>query len=77
MDFEWDDDNLDHIARHGVEPEEAEDAVLDPNAKPEASYSRSSEWRQVLIGKVGSRILFVVTARDASEAEKQRYRRLK
>ncbi|HEY1205057.1 MAG: BrnT family toxin [Bryobacteraceae bacterium] len=28
MDFEWDAENRRHIARHGITPEEAEDAVL-------------------------------------------------
>lgn len=27
--FEWDEHNVDHIARHGVEPWEAEEAVAD------------------------------------------------
>ena len=30
MDFDWDDANLDHIAAHGVSPEEAE-AAFDPS----------------------------------------------
>jgi uncharacterized protein len=60
MDFDWDDNNLDHIARHGVEPEEAEEAVLDEEAKSVSIYNRSSEWRQGIIGKVGTRILFVI-----------------
>ena len=29
-DFDWDDDNVEHIARHGVAPWEAEEAALDP-----------------------------------------------
>lgn len=29
--FDWDEYNLDHIARHGVDPIEAEDAVSDPD----------------------------------------------
>ena len=28
MEFDWDAANLKHIARHGIAPEEAEDAVL-------------------------------------------------
>ena len=28
MEFDWDADNLKHIARHGITPEEAEEAVL-------------------------------------------------
>ena len=30
--FDWDDANRDHLARHHVRPEEAEQAVLDPHA---------------------------------------------
>lgn len=30
--FEWDEDNEEHIAEHDVDPYEAEDAVLDPGA---------------------------------------------
>ena len=28
MEFDWDADNLQHIARHGINPKEAEEAVL-------------------------------------------------
>ncbi len=28
--FEWDDANIEHIARHGIEPWEAEDVILEP-----------------------------------------------
>jgi hypothetical protein len=28
MEFDWDADNLQHIARHGIHPREAEEAVL-------------------------------------------------
>ena len=28
MEFDWDDANLQHIARHGIAPEDAEDAIL-------------------------------------------------
>ena len=30
MEYDWDDDNVRHIARHYVEPYEAEEAVEDP-----------------------------------------------
>lgn len=29
LDAEWDDDNVEHIARHGVEPEEVEEIVYE------------------------------------------------
>lgn len=28
--FDWDESNADHIAEHGLEPEDVEDALLDP-----------------------------------------------
>jgi hypothetical protein len=28
--FDWDDANEEHLARHGVTPEEAEEALTDP-----------------------------------------------
>lgn len=96
VEFDWDDENEEHIARHGVVPEEAEDAVLDPDAKQESTYSRIGERRTVFIGQTQGKILFVVltireklvegeekprahwrvvTAREATRAEKSRYRR--
>ena len=30
-DFDWNDDTIEHIARHGVQPWEAEEAVGDPD----------------------------------------------
>ena len=32
QEFNWDDANVGHLARHGVSPFEAEEAVLDPHA---------------------------------------------
>lgn len=32
--FDWDEGNIEHIARHGVEAREAEEAVLDPGRVP-------------------------------------------
>lgn len=32
QEFEWDDGNVPHLARHEVSPSEAEEAILDPHA---------------------------------------------
>ena len=44
MRFDWDADNLKHIARHGITPEEAEDAVLieplEADVRPHESEER-------------------------------------
>ena len=45
VEFEWDDANLDHIALHGVEPEECEDAFINPGRQPFNTYSTANETR--------------------------------
>ncbi len=83
--FDWDDDNVEHIARHGVEPGEAEEAALDPGR---VVVRRSRGGRLALIGMTeAGRVLVValdreasglwrvVTARNASQNEKMSYRR--
>ncbi|BDP44423.1 hypothetical protein DAETH_43920 (plasmid) [Deinococcus aetherius] len=88
MDFEWDDANEGHIARHGVTPEEAEEAVLDPDRVPvEAYQSPGGERRRAVVGQtnegrylfvvfvVRAGLLRVVTARETIPSERRRYRR--
>lgn len=86
--FEWDADNVEHIARHEVECWEAEEAVADGNR---VSFSAHGKDRAGAIGvtqdgrvlvviveqtkrRVGT-VRRVVTARDAAEGEKRAYRR--
>ncbi len=85
--FDWDEENEEHIAAHGLAPEDAEDAVLDPRRIGVPAYSVAGEQRRGLIGATGAgRIIFVVvtrrgalirvvTAYDANEQQKRRYRR--
>ena len=84
--FDWDEYNSAHIMEHGVSQDEAEDAVLDPRRTYAAAYDREGEERRAIIGATSAgRVLFVVvtrrgdrvrvvTARDAIEREKKRYR---
>jgi hypothetical protein len=59
--FDWDDANRDHIARHHVIPEEAEQAVSDPYAILLEIESESGEDRTKALGMTASgRILAVV-----------------
>jgi len=88
MEFDWDDANIEHIALHGIEPEEAEEAATDPQriAAP-AHRAQNGERRQGVTGKTeGGRILTViltrrgdlfrvVTAREANTTERSNYRR--
>ena len=87
--FDWDEANTGHLARHGVEQWEAEEALLDPGriGSPASAYNVSGESRWAALGATESgRVLFVVftrrrekvrvvTARDAEVREKRRYRR--
>lgn len=43
MDFDWDIFNIEHIARHKVERDEAEEAVRDPYAVPAPTIHRGPQ----------------------------------
>lgn len=85
--FEWDDGNLDHIARHGVAAEEAEEALLDRRPIGAPAYAVEGETRFAVLGATEQgRVIFVaftrrgrnvrvVTARDATPVERRRYRK--
>ena len=81
-DFWWDDDNIDHIADHGVEPYEAEEVIINKhwlkrNGKGKyLAYGQTDAGRFLVIvfaPKADDR-LRVVTARDMTPIEKRRYR---
>jgi uncharacterized protein len=86
VEFDWDDANIDHIAKHGLIPEEAEEALLDPKGVNIGAYNTPTEKRNSVLGATeGGRILRVVytkrygnirvvTARDANKTEKRIYR---
>ncbi|MBI4492711.1 MAG: BrnT family toxin [Chloroflexi bacterium] len=85
--FDWDEGNLRHVAEHGVSPEEAQEALLDPRRVPAPAYRVCGEHRRAVLGAtLAGRVLFVVfthrtgqrrvvTARDATARERGRYRR--
>jgi len=85
--FDWDEGNEGHVLDHGVEPGEVEEALLDPERTRAEARNEPGERRLAFVGATEEgRILFVVytrrgekvrpiTARDASEAQKRRYRR--
>ena len=80
--FIWDDSNMEHIARHGVLPEETEEAFWDDDRLPFNAHSchrgligSTDEGRRlvvIFVKKEGNRIR-VITARNASADEKQLY----
>ncbi|MBI5211162.1 MAG: BrnT family toxin [Elusimicrobia bacterium] len=80
--FDWDDLNRDHIAQHGVEPEETEEAFLGRRlifrsyASRYVLLGRSAAGRHLIVAFAFSASMArVITARDMTKAEKQRYRR--
>lgn len=85
--FDWDEHNVDHIAEHGVAPDEAEEAVDDPHRVSMPASNMASETRYALLGATeAGRLLHVVatrrgghvrvvTARPANDREKRRYQR--
>lgn len=85
MEFRWNDWNLDHIARHGVTPEEAEQVILHPR-KPYPEHREDDKWLIWGRGK-GGRLLqviylleedatiYVIHARPLTDREKRRYRK--
>lgn len=77
----WDEDTIDHIARHSISPEEVEQALFNEEDAP--VIMRGREGKHLAYGRTnGGRFLFVVlairhrrtsviTARDMTKAEKQ------
>jgi hypothetical protein len=53
--FEWDDDNRAHVGRHGVEPEECEQALADSSVLLDEEYAVRGEWRAIMDRKDGCR----------------------
>lgn len=58
--FEWDDGNVGHLARHGILPFEAEDAILDPHAIMVEIQAESEECVKAVGVTAGGRIIVVV-----------------
>jgi len=80
--FKWDEDTIDHIANHGVTPDEVEEVAFEGSPH----IRRGKQGRCYLYGKtIGGRYLFVVyvladreraqviTARDMDHKEKRLY----
>lgn len=80
--LDWDDWNEEHIARHGVDPDQVEEVVFD--SEYFSSRARNGTYR--LIGRTnggrylavflvprGRGVYYIVTARDATESERRLY----
>lgn len=84
----WDPWNEEHVRRHGVEPEEVEEAVFDPSTIFLRTRSARSARRYIALGLTeAGRHLFVVldpfgdgraysvTARDMTDGERRWFKR--
>ena len=82
--FDWDKANTEHIARHGVKPEEAEQALEnDPVDLDYEVVEAEDRWTSIghtdrlrvlkLVWTLRGDIVRVVTALDASKNEAQEY----
>ena len=87
--FEWDEDNAEHLARHGITDLEVDQLLTNRHLVVPSKKGSGSTSRMFLIGETnGGRILTVVisptwlegtwrpvTAFDANQAERARLRR--
>ncbi len=84
IDFEWDDDNIGHMAKHGVSPDEVEGVAFDD----EPWVKKGREGTRYLLGyTVAGRYFFVVyvlkgkgsarviTAMDMDDKTRKLYKR--
>ena len=63
--FEWDEANIEHVARHNVIPEEAEEVFFDKNNALDEDIKHSTvEKRFIIIGKTQKgRLLYQIFTR--------------
>ena len=85
MGFLWDDGNLSKLDAHNLDPEEVEEAMLDPNRMSSEAQNTATERRYALLGATTSdrvlRVIYtyrgddirVITAFPPSEKEQRRY----
>jgi uncharacterized DUF497 family protein len=87
MTFRWNEWNLEHVAEHGVTPEEAE-SVVTRARQPFPMRVGDDKWLvwgsgrggrllQVIFVLDDDKTIFVLHARPLTEPEKKRYRRRK
>lgn len=82
--FDWDDTNVEHIARHNIVPAEVEEVFLDAMFRKGRdrrllAYGVTEAGRFLLVvSKIkANNIARIITARDMTKAEKRYYLRHK
>lgn len=81
--FWWDEENIEHIANHGVSPEETEQVIDDTPLIIRAKQGKYIAFGQTDAGRYlvvvfvekTDRRLRVITARDMTNNEKKRFKR--
>ena len=86
-DFEWDEQNITHVARHNLEPEEIEEAFCGVYKLLEAEdrfllFGQTDAGRYVLVvfaikDTAEGEVIRVITARDLTRSERRWYARQK
>ena len=82
--LEWDDENVGHITRHNVTPEEVEDVCFGLHLRVKASRQRyvlsgqtdSGRYLTVVIERISMGLFRPITAFDMSESYKRKYRKI-
>jgi len=83
MPFRWNDWNLDHVTRHGITVEEAEDVVRNARSPQKTSDTKWLVWGRGAGGRPIQVVylvdpddtVYVIHARTLTAAEKRRFRR--
>ncbi len=78
-DFQWDSGNEDHIAKHAVQPDEAEEACLQAKAFLRSRLGRYAAYGQTEAGRylvvifipLGQGLIRVISARDMEACERR------
>lgn len=81
--LEWDDENVEHIARHNVSPQEVEDVCFGLHISERQSNRRyvlsgqtaAGRYLNVVVERIGTGLFRPITAFEMSESYKRRYRR--
>ena len=84
MEFRWNDWNLEHLAKHGVDPDEAEQVITQsrapyPMSRSDGKYlvwgqGRADRLLQVVFVLDDDGTVFVIHARRLTDREKRRFR---
>ena len=83
IELEWDDVNVEHIAKHHVKPQEVEDVCLGIHLIEKESHKRyilsgqttAGRYLNVVIEQVGKGLFRPITAFEMSENYKRSYKK--